>query len=88
VIALLALATAVPPLGTAYLVRRRAQGRRPSTYARDRDQRFRQIRQNLEQLGASENTAVKLPVPTRARNGGHPMPEMVVLPTNNGFCGG
>jgi hypothetical protein len=56
VIALLALAAAVP-LATIYIVRRRAQDRRPSSYARDRHQRIRQIRQNLEQLGASENVS-------------------------------
>jgi hypothetical protein len=86
--ALLALAAAVPPLGTIYLVRRRPHDRRPSSYARDRHQRISRIRQNLEQLGASGSAVVPAPAPTRSTKGDHRMRDLVVLPTKSGFYAG
>jgi hypothetical protein len=46
----LVLAAAVPPLGALYLVRRRGQDGRPSTYARNRDESLRRIRARIDEL--------------------------------------
>lgn len=46
----LVLAAAAPSLGALYLVRRRAQKRRPSAYSASRDASLRRVRARLDEL--------------------------------------
>jgi hypothetical protein len=74
-IAAVALAAAFPPLAAIYLLRRRIQDRRPSTYARARDNQLRRIR---EQMAGLEAPTIQIRAPSAA-SASHRMPEMTVM---------